>query len=45
MGTLPIGSSFLALLLMLIPDKKAAEYRVVQPAAADENLVLGRIAS
>ncbi len=44
-GTLPIGSSFLALFLMLIPDKKTAEYRVVQPAAADENLVLGRIAS
>ena len=44
-GTLPIGSSILALLMALIPDKKPVEYRVVQPASEGENLVLGRIAS
>jgi len=44
-GTLPIGSSILALLLVLIPDKKPAEARVSQPASAAENLALGRLIS
>jgi hypothetical protein len=44
-GTLPMGSSILAMLLVLIPNKKLAPARVPQPEAADENLVLGRLIS
>ncbi|HXC42961.1 MAG TPA: hypothetical protein VNY51_05485 [Candidatus Dormibacteraeota bacterium] len=48
-GILPIGSSILAMLLILIPDKKLAQARVPQPAAHDKdddrNLVLGRLIS
>lgn len=44
-GTLPIGSSFLAILLVLIPDRKRAEQRVIQPAPADRDLALGRMVS
>jgi hypothetical protein len=44
-GTLPIGSSFLAILLVLIPDRKRAEHRVIQPAPADRDLALGRMVS
>jgi hypothetical protein len=44
-GTLPICSSILAMLLALIPEKRWKQRRVVQPAAAHEDLVLGRMAS
>jgi hypothetical protein len=43
-GILPIGSSILAMLLVLIPDRKRVEQRVAQPAVPDEDLVLGRLA-
>jgi len=44
-GTLPIGSSVLAMLFALIPEERWSRRRVVEPSAADENLVLGRLAS
>jgi hypothetical protein len=44
-GTLPICSSILALLLVLIPQKQWSKKRVVQPTSEHENLVLGRLAS
>jgi hypothetical protein len=44
-GILPIGSSILAILLVLIPDKQRAEQPVPQAAVADQDLVLGRLAS
>ena len=46
-GTLPIGSSILALLLVLLPDRKLAEQRAVQPTADSDqrDLVLGRLIS
>jgi hypothetical protein len=44
-GILPIGSSILAMLFVLIPDKKLVEAPVRQPDSADENLVLGRLIS
>ncbi len=43
-GTLPIGSSFLAILLVLLPDKRLAQVRVPQ-REPDEDLVLGRMTS
>jgi hypothetical protein len=46
-GILPIGSSILAMFLVLIPEKRWHARRVVQPALAPahENLVLGRLIS
>jgi hypothetical protein len=44
-GILPIGSSILAMLLILIPNKKLAQARVPQPQTSEENLVLGRLIS
>ncbi|HWZ79843.1 MAG TPA: hypothetical protein VNX87_25125 [Candidatus Sulfotelmatobacter sp.] len=44
-GTLPIGSSILAMVLVLIPDGRRHRRRVVEPSAVDENLVLERLAS
>lgn len=44
-GTLPIGSSFLAILLAFIPDRRRAEHLVMQPESADRNLALGRMIS
>jgi len=44
-GILPIGSSILAMLLVLIPERRSHKRRVVQPYAADHDLVLGRLAS
>jgi hypothetical protein len=44
-GSLPIGSSILAILLVLIPDKRWLRGRVVEPSTAHENLVLGRLTS
>ena len=42
-GILPIGSSILALALVLIPDKRPIEAQVPQSQPADDNLVLGRL--
>jgi hypothetical protein len=44
-GTLPIASSILALLLLLIPEKKLVEERMPQTSSHDEELVLGRLVS
>ena len=44
-GILPIGSSILALLLVLIPERRWHKRRGVKSYAADQNLVLGRLAS
>jgi hypothetical protein len=44
-GILPIGSSILAMFLVLIPEKQWHARRVLQPAPAHENLVLGRLIS
>jgi hypothetical protein len=44
-GILPISSSILAMFLVLIPEKRWHAQRVVQPAPAHENLVLGRLIS
>jgi hypothetical protein len=44
-GVFPIGSSILAMLLVLIPERRWHRRRVVAPSAASENLVLGRLAS
>ncbi len=44
-GTLPICSSILAILLVLIPEKRWNQRRVVQTAATHEDLTLGRLAS
>ncbi len=44
-GILPIGSSILAMFLVLIPEKQWHARRVAQPAPAHENLVLGRLIS
>jgi hypothetical protein len=43
-GILPIGSSILAMLVVLIPERRWQRRRVVEPATARENLVLGRLA-
>src|SRR6266567_1366982 len=40
-GTLPIASSILALLLLLLPEKKLVEERMPQTSSHDEELVLG----
>lgn len=42
-GTLPIGSSIFALLVVFIPEKKLSKQRI--PAAVDDGLVLGRLVS
>jgi hypothetical protein len=46
-GILPIGSSILAMVFVLIPEKRWQRHkrRVVAPRAADQDLVLGRAAS
>jgi hypothetical protein len=44
-GVFPIGSSILAMLLVLIPERRWHRRRVVAPSAASENLALGRLAS
>jgi len=44
-GILPIGSSILAMLLVLIPEKQRDKERVVEPSSRHEDLVLGRITS
>jgi len=44
-GILPIGSSILAMLLALIPDRKPVATTASQPATSNGDLVLGRLAS
>jgi hypothetical protein len=44
-GILPIGSSILAMLVVLIPERRWQRRRVVEPATTRENLILGRVAS
>src|SRR5262249_51538763 len=45
-GTLPIGSSIAAMLLVLIPDRRRAERHLEHPVPArDEDLALGRLVS
>jgi len=44
-GIFPIGSSILAMLVVLIPERRWHRRRAVEPSAAHENLVLGRVAS
>jgi len=44
-GTLPIGSSILAMLFTFIPERRWNRRSVVQPSAAGKDLVLGRLAS
>jgi hypothetical protein len=44
-GTLPFGSSILAILVLLIPERKRLERRAGVEFAPDENLVGGRMAS
>ena len=44
-GVLPIGSSILAMLLVLIPERRWHRRKVVERSAAHDNLVLGRVAS
>lgn len=44
-GIFPFGSSILALLLVLIPERRPLESRVAYPSPAEEDLVPGRLAS
>ena len=44
-GILPIGSSILALLLILIPNRRWGEQEAVSPSAPHEDLVPGRMIS
>jgi hypothetical protein len=44
-GILPIGSSILAMFLVLIPEKRWHRQRVVQPSIVDQDLVLARLTS
>ena len=44
-GILPIGSSILAILVVLIPERRWQRRRVVEPSTARENRVLERVAS
>jgi len=44
-GTLPIGSSLIAIFLVLLPEKKRAVAPAAQPETADRDLALGRLAS
>jgi hypothetical protein len=44
-GTLPIGSSIFAMVLMLLPEEKWYRRPVVQPATTHENLALERVIS
>jgi len=44
-GILPFGSSLLAILVILIPEKKRHERRVEAPVSSGENLMHGRLVS
>jgi hypothetical protein len=43
-GLLPIGSSILAIVFVLIPEKRRAKPRAVQAPAVHEELVLESVA-
>lgn len=44
-GILPFGSSLLAILVILVPEKRLHESRAAQPLVSDADLVQGRLAS
>jgi len=44
-GILPIGSSILAMLLVLIPSRRPVEHGIADRSAPDEDLALGRLIS
>jgi hypothetical protein len=44
-GTLPFGSSLLAILVLLIPNKRREENDASDPVTDDENLLHGRLVS
>jgi hypothetical protein len=44
-GILPFGSSILAILVMLIPERRHREMEEEYPYPSDETLVPGRLAS
>jgi hypothetical protein len=44
-GILPFGSSILAILVLLLPEKKRRESRAEQPSDTNDSLVQGRFAS
>ncbi|MGA2848742.1 MAG: hypothetical protein ABSE46_07090 [Terracidiphilus sp.] len=44
-GILPFGSSLLAILVILIPEKKRHERRAEAPVSSGENLIHGRLVS
>jgi hypothetical protein len=44
-GILPFGSSLLAILVVLIPEKKLRERRAAQPLVTDADFAQGRLAS
>jgi hypothetical protein len=44
-GILPFGSSILALLVLLIPERRPLENRISYPSPAEEEFVPGRLAS
>jgi hypothetical protein len=44
-GLLPFGSSIVALLVLLIPERRSLESHVSYPSPAEEDLVPGRLAS
>ena len=44
-GTLPFGSSILAILVVMVPERKRLAVREQVPVAADEDLIPGRLAS
>jgi hypothetical protein len=44
-GIFPFGSSILAMLVILIPEKQRQERRASRPVVADENLIHGRLVS
>ena len=44
-GTLPFGSSLLAILVVLIPEKRRDRYGEEYLYATDENLLSGRLVS
>src|SRR5580658_1662220 len=44
-GIFPFGSSLLAILVILLPEKRRQEHRVSQPITADDSLIHGRLVS
>jgi hypothetical protein len=44
-GILPVGSSILAIIVLLIPEKRRVQVVVERPIPVEETLVPGRLAS